>query len=98
MTHVKTSPYYPQSNGKLERYHRTIKSTCIRSKTPLSLEDARRAVTEFVIHYNNERLHSAIGYITPEDKLEGRSEMIHAARDAKLAAAREARKAKRQAS
>jgi transposase InsO family protein len=98
MTHVKTSPYYPQSNGKLERYHRTIKSTCIRSKTPLSLEDARRVVTEFVTHYNNKRLHSAIGYITPEDKLEGRAEMIHTTRDAKLVAAREARKAKRQAS
>ncbi len=98
MTHVRTSPYYPQSNGKLERYHKTIKSTCIRSKTPLSLEDARRIVTEFVIHYNNERLHSAIGYITPEDMLEGRAEMIYAARDAKLAAAREARKAKRKAS
>jgi len=98
MTHVKTSPYYPQSNGKLERYHRTIKSTCIRSKTPLSLEDARRVVTEFVIHYNNKRLHSAIGYITPEDKLEGRAETIHTTRDAKLAAAREARKAKRKAS
>ena len=98
MTHVKTSPYYPQSNGKLERYHKTIKSTCIRPKTPLSLKDARRIVTEFVIHYNNERLHSAIGYITPEDKLEGRADVIHAARDAKLAAAREARKAKRKAS
>jgi len=98
MTHVKTSPYYPQSNGKLERYHKTIKSTCIRPKTPLSLEDARRIVTEFVTHYNTQRLHSAIGYITPKDTLEGRAEMIHAQRDAKLAAARQARKAKRQAS
>jgi transposase InsO family protein len=97
MTHVKTSPYYPQSNGKLERYHKTIKGTCIRVKTPLSLEDARRIVSDFVAHYNNERLHSAIGYVTPKDKLEGRAEMIHAQRDAKLAAAREARKAKRQA-
>ena len=43
MTHVKTSPYYPQSNGKLERYHKTIKSTCIRPKIPLTLEDARQA-------------------------------------------------------
>jgi putative transposase len=98
MTHVKTSPYYPQSNGKLERYHRTIKGSCLRVKTPLSLEEAQRAVTEFVTYYNDERLHSAIGYITPKDKLEGRAETIQAARDAKLAAAREARKARRQAS
>ena len=98
MTHVKTSPYYPQSNGKLERYHRTIKGSCLRVKTPLSLEDAQRVVTEFVTYYNHERLHSAIGYITPNDKLEGRAETIQAARDAKLAAARDARKAQRQAS
>ena len=98
MTHVKTSPYYPQSNGKLERYHRTIKGSCLRVKTPLSLEDAQRVVTEFVTYYNHERLHSAIGYITPNDKLEGRAETIQAARDAKLAAAREVRRAKRKAS
>ena len=98
MTHVKTSPYYPQSNGKLERYHKTIKSTCIRVKTPLSLKDARATVADFVDHYNHNRLHSAIGYITPNDKLQGRAEIIHAQRDAKLAAAREARKTKRQAS
>ncbi len=98
MTHVKTSPYYPQSNGKLERYHRTVKGTCIRVKTPLSLEDARYLVRDFVDHYNNKRLHSAIGYVTPKDKLQGRAEMILAERDAKLVAARECRKAKRQAS
>jgi len=98
MTHVKTSPYYPQSNGKLERYHRTVKGTCIRVKTPLSLEDARDLVTDFVDHYNNKRLHSAIGYVTPKDKLQGRAKMILAERDAKLIAARECRKAKRQAS
>ena len=44
MTHVRTSPYYPQSNGKIQRHHRTIKHDCIRAKTPLSLEDARRVV------------------------------------------------------
>ena len=98
MTHVKTSPYYPQSNGKLERYHRTIKSTCIRVNTPLSVDEAIRLVTDFVNHYNNRRLHSAIGYMTPIDKLEGRAEMIQAQRDAKLAAARESRKARRKAS
>ena len=98
MTHVKTSPYYPQSNGKLERYHRTIKGTCIRVNSPLSLGEAIRLVTDFVDHYNHRRLHSAIGYITPIDKLEGRAEMIQAQRDAKLAAARESRKARRKAS
>jgi putative transposase len=98
MTHVKTSPYYPQSNGKLERYHRTIKSTCIRANTPLSLDDCQRLVTDFVDRYNNVRLHSSIGYITPADKLYGRAEAIQAQRDAKLAAARQARKIRRNAS
>jgi len=98
MTHVRTSPYYPQSNGKLERYHKTIKGTCIRVRTPLSLEDARDIVSDFVDHYNTRRLHSAIGYITPKDKLQGRAEAVLADRDVKLAAAREARKAKRRAS
>ena len=42
MTHVRTSPYYPQSNGKMERWYKTLKGECIRVKTPLSLEDARR--------------------------------------------------------
>ncbi len=98
MTHVRTSPYYPQSNGKLERYHKTIKGTCIRRKTPLTLNDAKRLVTDFVEHYNNRRLHSAIGYITPIDKLEGRAESIFAEREAKLAAARQRRKIMRKAS
>lgn len=98
MTHVKTSPYYPQSNGKLERYHKTIKGGCIRVRTPLSLQEAIAVVEEFVTHYNTRRLHSAIQYITPKDKLEGRAEAILAAREAKLAAARQARKALRKAS
>ena len=92
MTHVRTSPYYPQSNGKIERYHRTIKSECIRPKTPLSLEEARRIVIDFVSTYNDDRLHSAIGYVTPSDKMAGRADEIHAARDRKLEAAREHRR------
>jgi putative transposase len=97
MTHVRTSPYYPQSNGKIERWHKTLKGECIRVKTPLSLEDARRLVTEFVVHYNEVRLHSAIGYIAPADKLAGRDRAILAERDRKLNAARQRRKAAREA-
>jgi len=97
MTHVKTSPYYPQSNGKIERWHKTLKGDCIRVLTPLSLDDARRIVADYVAYYNNLRLHSAIGYVTPKDKLEGREPAIFAARDRKLAEARDRRKQQRQA-
>ena len=95
MTHVRTSPYYPQSNGKIERWHKSLKKECIRPGTPLSLEDARSLVAGYVMHYNTKRLHSAIGYVTPRDKLEGRAETIHAERDCKLAVAREGRRLRR---
>jgi len=95
MTHVRTSPYYPQSNGKIERWHGTLKRECIRPGVLLSLEDARRAVGEYIHHYNNIRLNSAIGYIAPVDKLIGRSGEILKARDLKLELARQARKEKR---
>ncbi len=97
MTHVKTSPYYPQSNGKIERWHKTLKGDCIRVLTPLSLDDARRIVADYVMHYNTVRLHSAIGYITPQDKLAGCEAEIFAARDRKLAEARQRRQHQREA-
>jgi putative transposase len=97
MTHVKTSPYYPQSNGKIERWHKTLKGESIRVKVPLSLDDARRIVADYVAYYNNVRLHSAIGYVTPRDRLEGRHTEIFENRDRKLALARERRRQLRQA-
>jgi putative transposase len=89
-------PYYPQSNGKIERWHKSLKGECIRPGTPLSLEDARRLVKRYVEHYNNVRLNSAIGYITPRDMLAGHQQEIQAERDRKLEAAREQRKNRRQ--
>lgn len=96
MTHVRTSPYYPQSNGKIERWNKTLKTTTIRPKAPRSPEEARSIVGAFVEHYNTVRLHSAIGYVTPADKLAGREQDIWAERDRKLAAARQARAERRQ--
>jgi putative transposase len=96
MTHVKTSPYYPQSNGKIERWHKTIKGECIRVQVPLSLDEARRIVADYTAYYNDSRLHSAIGYIAPRNKLEGKDTGIFAERDRKLAEARERRKQARQ--
>jgi putative transposase len=66
------------------------------SGTPLSLEDARRQVEGYVEHYNNVRLNSAIGYITPKDMLAGHQQEIQAERDRKLDAAKEQRKNRRQ--
>ena len=96
MTHVRTSPYYPQSNGKLERWNKTLKATTIRPKAPGSLEEARTLVAAFVEHYNTVRLHSAIGYVAPADKLARRENEIWAERDRKLEAAREQRARRRQ--
>ena len=97
ITHVRTSPYYPQSNGKLERWHGSLKRECVRLTCPASLEEARSRVTTFVEHYNQVRLHSAIGYITPADKLNGLADVIFAERDRKLEEARTHRQQARQA-
>lgn len=98
MTHVRISPGYPQSNGKIERWHKTLKTDAIRVTPPTSLDDARQIVERFVEHYNRVRLHSAIGYVTPNDFLAGRASEILANRDTKLEAAREARRVRRLAS
>ena len=97
MSYVRTSPCYPQSNGKLERWHKTLKQDCIRPKTPVSLDDARRQVASFVRDYNEHRLHSAIGYVKPLDKLLGRDTEIFNTRDQKLDEARQSRAERRQA-
>jgi putative transposase len=95
MTHVRTSPFYPQSNGKLERWHKSLKAECIRPLTPLTVSDARRLIQNYVDRYNTVRLHSAIGYVTPHDMLMGRQAEIHAARDRRLEEARQQRQLRR---
>jgi transposase InsO family protein len=95
LTHVRTSPYYPQSNGKLERWHKSLKTECIRPACPASADEARRLVSKYVEHYNHVRLHSAIGYVTPADKLNGLEQTIHDERDRKLEQARTRRAAAR---
>jgi transposase InsO family protein len=95
-SHVLCSPHYPQSNGKLERFHRTLKEQAIRPKTPLTLQDARRIAGEFIDHYNDVRLHSAIGFLAPKDRLQSRHLQIFADRDKKLESARHQRKLNRE--
>lgn len=92
LTHVRTSPYYPQSNGKLERWHGSIKREAIRPACPATFEEARRRIADFVEHYNHVRLHSALRYITPADRLNDLGKVIWDERDRKLEEARERRR------
>jgi len=59
--------------------------------TPLNLNDARRIVKRFVQTYNTQRLHSGIGYVTPQTRLEGLDGELMAERRRKLATARQFR-------
>ena len=86
----------PNRKEKSSAWHKSLKGECIRPGTPLSLNDALHLVQGYIAYYNNIRLHSAIGYVTPRNMLAGRQQVIHAERDRKLAAAREHRKNRRQ--
>jgi putative transposase len=91
LQHIRTSIAYPQSNGKIERYHRTIHEECIVSKSMINLEDARQQVAKFIDHYNNKRLHSALFYLTPDDFLNNRITVKLEQRNTKLLLAKKAR-------
>jgi putative transposase len=95
MTHVRASPHYPQSNGKIERSHKSLKTECVRGQSLNTPEGAKKVIAAYVVKYNEQRLHSSIGYVTPLAKLGGGDVVIFAERKGKLAAARIARKERR---
>jgi transposase InsO family protein len=98
VTHVRTSPFYPQSNGKLERWHGSLKRECVRPAAVSTLDEAQHRISSYVAHYNTVRLHSALGYVTPADKLIGLEKEIFDERDRKLEEARERRRTARRSS
>ena len=73
--HILASPFHPQTNGKWERYHRTIKLDVnqVPYDVPGNLEVA---ITDFVNYYNTRCYHKALGNVTPSDVLDGRREQI----------------------
>ncbi|GHU48068.1 hypothetical protein FACS1894200_04450 [Spirochaetia bacterium] len=79
-----TSPAHPQSNGKLERFHRTFKTEHVRQSAYLSYEDAKKRMEVWIQYYNERRLHSALQYLTPEDVFLGNVEKRLAERKEKL--------------
>ncbi len=92
LQHIRTSIAYPQSNGKIERFHRSINSECLNNHSLIDLEDARKQVALYINYYNTKRLHSSLYYITPEDFLNNKIEKILKTRQNQLNKAAENRK------
>lgn len=91
LTHVKTSVAYPQSNGKLERFHKSLNIECLKMNSFIDFDDTKRIIAKYIEYYNTERLHSALYYLTPEDFLLGREKDKLQLRESKLKAASENR-------
>ena len=73
--HILATPFHPQTNGKLERYHQTLKRDV--NQLPYELpSDLEAAVVAFVSYYNYRRYHKALGNVTPSDVLTGRRPKI----------------------
>jgi len=73
--HILAAPFHPQTNGKLERYHQSIKQEV--NQVPYELPgQLERAIADFVEYYNFRRYHKALGNVTPADVLQGRREQI----------------------
>ena len=79
-----TSANHPQSNGKLERFNRSLKSEHVRRSAYIDYQDARVRMGYWIVYYNNERLHSAIWYLTPNDVFYNRAAARLAERKEKL--------------
>ena len=73
--HIFAAPFHPQTNGKLERYHQTLKREV--NQVPYELPgQLEKAISDFVEYYNLHRYHKALGNVTPADVLSGRREQI----------------------
>jgi transposase InsO family protein len=75
MDHVRGAPNHPQTQGKIERWHQTLKNRILLENyyLPGALE---QAVEAFVEHYNHRRYHESLGNLTPADVYFGRSNDI----------------------
>ena len=75
MRNTRGAPYHPQTQGKIERWHQTLKNRILLDNYYLP-GDLERQIGDFVEHYNYDRYHESIGNVTPADVYFGRSEAI----------------------
>jgi len=79
MNHVRGAPYHPQTQGKIERYHRSMKSI-VKLDIYYSPSDLKQAIASFVDYYNTQRYHESLDNVTPADMYFGRYEEVLAQR------------------
>ncbi len=75
MYHVRGSPYHPQTQGKIERWHQTLKNRILLENYFLP-SDLENQIGQFVDHYNNHRYHESLSNVTPADTYFGRDTAI----------------------
>jgi transposase InsO family protein len=90
LDHIRIRTYHPESNGVVERFHRSTREA-LGDQAIRNLAQARTIIGEWVRHYNEERLHAALSYLTPAEFYRGNPALRLEERQAKLAKARRAR-------
>jgi putative transposase len=75
MEHVHGAPYHPQTQGKIERWHQTLKNRILLENYYLP-GDLEQQIDAFVEHYNHVRYHESLNNLTPADVYFGRAETI----------------------
>jgi len=91
MGHVKGAPYHPQTQGKIERYHRTMKNV-VKLENFFFPDDLQASIEAFVNYYNNHRYHESLNNVTPADVYFGRAkELLNHRNEVKLKTIKERR-------
>lgn len=80
ITHVRGKPLHPQTQEKIERYHRTMKNI-IKLEHYYSPEELEAHISEFVDFYNNQRYHESLNNVIPADVYFGRDQEVLARRE-----------------
>ena len=96
LEHIRIRTYHPESNGMIERYHRSTREALAGTELE-NLSRARAIIADWVRHYNEERLHAGLGYLTPAEYYRGNPAEKFAARRMKLEEGRERRRTINQA-